>query len=346
MAARLSPRSVHLSRRTAAYRGLPETCPLPNLDSYRACRISIWGVDALDTAGKTAFVTGGASGLGLAMAKSFASAGMNVVLADVEQASLDSATAWFESANTDVLPVRLDVTERAGVSEAVDAAEARFGPIHVLCNNAGVAVGGATQDMQYNDWDWVLGVNLNGVVNTLQTVLPRMLAHGEPGHIVNTASMAGHFGIKGMSVYNASKFAVVGLSESLRADLEETAINVSVLCPGVVKTGIFDSGRNRPTTLMTSVDTAAQTLTSDASAQDRPELITEMLESGLEPETVGDMVLDAVRDNDFYIFSHPEYAPVLELRGAEQAQSFERWQRWRHEHGIADVVLGPTDTNQ
>lgn len=294
----------------------------------------------METAGKTAFVTGGASGLGLAMAKSFAAAGMNVVLADVEQASLDSATAWFETANTDVLPIRLDVTARSRVSDAVDEAQERFGPIHVLCNNAGVAVGGATQDMQFNDWDWVLGVNLNGVVNTLQTVLPRMLAHGEPAHIVNTASMAGHFGIAGMSVYNASKFAVVGLSESLRADLAETPVNVSVLCPGVVRTGIFESGRNRPTRLMTSVDTAAQTLTSDASDEERPERISDMLETGLEAETVGDMVLDAVRENEFYIFSHPEYAPVLQMRSAEQAQAFERWQRWRHDHGIKDIVLG------
>ncbi len=294
----------------------------------------------MDTAGKTAFVTGGASGLGLAMAKSFAAAGMNVVLADVEQASLDSATAWFESANTDVLPLRLDVTARNSVTDAVDAAEARFGPIHVLCNNAGVAVGGAAQDMQFNDWDWVLGVNLNGVVNTLQTVLPRMLAHTEPAHIVNTASMAGHFGIAGMSVYNASKFAVVGLSESLRADLAATNVNVSVLCPGVVRTGIFESGRNRPDGLTSSVDTAAQTLTSDATDEERPERVAAMLASALDAETVGDMVLDAVRENDFYIFSHPEYAPVLTMRSAEQAEAFERWQRWRHDHGIKDTILG------
>ena len=154
-----------------------------------------------DVTGKVAFITGGASGMGLAMARSFARAGMKVVIADIEQTALDAITAEFEASNAEFLPLRLDVTDRAAVEDAAAAAEARFEKVHVVCNNAGVVVGGPIDQMAYNDWDWVTGVNIDGVVNGIQTFTERMKAHGEGGHFVNTASMAGHISIPGLSIY-------------------------------------------------------------------------------------------------------------------------------------------------
>ena len=184
-------------------------------------------------AGKTAFITGGASGIGLAMARSFSAAGMKVVIADIEQAALDTAQNEFEASNAEFLTVQVDVTDRDGMAAAAAATESRFGNVHVVCNNAGVAVGGRIDEMTYDDWDWVLGVNLNGVVNGVRTFVDRVKAHGEGGHFVNTASMAGHISIPGLGVYTASKFAVVGLSETMRPDLLGHNIGVSVLCPGM-----------------------------------------------------------------------------------------------------------------
>ncbi|MDZ7825525.1 MAG: SDR family NAD(P)-dependent oxidoreductase [Gammaproteobacteria bacterium] len=158
--------------------------------------------------GRTAFITGGASGIGLAMAKGFAAAGMNVAIADVEAAALDAAVAELGGGNARVMGIRLDVRDR----EAMDAAAAQvteaFGPVHLLCNNAGVGAGGPLHETSHADWDWTLGVNVQGVVNGLQSFLPGMVAHGQGGHVLNTASMAGVIGVAGMGVYNASKFAV------------------------------------------------------------------------------------------------------------------------------------------
>lgn len=204
------------------------------------------GGEMQDVNGKVAFVTGGASGMGLAMVRSFAAAGMKVVVADVEPAALQQVEEEFANANREIMTLQVDVTDREAMTAAADAVESRFGAVHVVVNNAGVAVGGRLDKMQYKDWDWVLGVNIDGVVNGLQTFIERIKKHGEGGHIVNTASMAGHLSIPGLGVYNASKWAVVGISETLQADLEPHNIGVSVLCPGVVKTNIFNSGRNRP----------------------------------------------------------------------------------------------------
>ena len=196
--------------------------------------------------GKTAFITGGASGMGLAMARSFRAAGMKVVITDVEPAALDAVRAEFESSNAEFLTLPLDVADRAAFEEAAAAAEARFGKVHLVCNNAGVAVGGPIDRMTYNDWDWVTNVNYHGVVNGIRTFVDRIKAHGEGGHFVNTASMAGHISIPGLSVYTATKFAVVGISETMRTDLLPHDIGVSVLCPGLVNTNIFDSGATDP----------------------------------------------------------------------------------------------------
>lgn len=284
-----------------------------------------------DVTGKTAFITGGASGMGLAMARSFAAAGMKVAISDIEQAALDAVQAEFESSNAEFMTLPLDVTDRDAMEAAAAATEQRFGKVHVVCNNAGVAVGGAIDRMTYNDWDWVTSVNLNGVVNGIQAFTERIKAHGEGGHFVNTASMAGHISIPGLSVYTATKFAVVGISETMRADLLPHDIGVSVLCPGVVNTNIFDSGRNRPEDLPGS---DLGVLVNDAPAEEQAARLDELRANALDPGVVGEMVLHAIRENEFYIFTHPELEAMSTMRQNEMTEAFGRWRSYREERGI------------
>ena len=287
-----------------------------------------------DITGKVAFITGGASGMGLAMARSFAAAGMKVAIADVEQAALDRVKAEFDASNAEVITLRVDVTDRAAMEAAADATEAAFDKVHVLVNNAGVAVGGSLDQMSYEDWDWVMGVNLDGVVNGLQAFLQRIKAHGEGGHVVNTASLAGHFAIPGLGIYTATKYAVVGISETLRADLKQHNIGVSVLCPGVVNTNIFDSGRNRPSHLQGETDTAQMVLSEDVTEPEREQRMAEMMARALDPAVVGDMVLHSIQEDEFYIFSHPEVEPMVSGRAAEVTDAFARWRKYREDHGV------------
>ncbi len=256
-----------------------------------------------DLEGKVAFITGGATGLGLAMAKSFASAGMKIVLTDIEQDTLDEAVASFKDSNTPVHGIIVDVTDREGMARAADEAEEKFGPVHVVCNNAGVATGGSMDTVTYEDWDWVLGVNIGGVVNGIQTFVQRMIDHGEGGHFVNTASLAGFIASAG-AMYSTSKFAVVGMSEHLRNDLEPHGIGVSVLCPGFVKTRIHEADRNRPDEFATERELDDEELAVSGA----------MVNSGIEPEVVGECVLEGVRNNQLYLFTHPEMADVIKIR--------------------------------
>lgn len=258
-----------------------------------------------DLVGKTAFITGGASGLGLAMAQSFAGAGMNVVLADIEQDALDQAVAGFKGTNAHVSGILVDVTDRDAMARAADEAEARFGNVHVVCNNAGVGTGGSLDAVSYEDWDWVLGVNVGGVVNGIQTFTQRMKDHGEGGHFVNTASMAGFVGGAG-GIYTTSKFAVVGMSEVLRQDLDPHGIGVSVLCPGFVKTRINESDRNRPDAYANPQDHAADDAETD--------VIGALVEGGIDPAIVGECVLEGVKNNALYLFPHPEFKQVVAVR--------------------------------
>jgi len=184
---------------------------------------------------KVAFITGGASGIGLGIAKAFVDAGMKVVLADVRKAALSLALASFGEKAGNVETIEFDVTDRAEWLRAADETERLFGPVQVLCNNAGVNISGKMQDATYADWDFCLGVNLGGVINGVHTFVPRILAHGHGGHVVNVSSMGGLSASVGAGLYCTSKYAVVGLSESLRADLKEHGIGVSVCCPSAVK---------------------------------------------------------------------------------------------------------------
>ena len=188
--------------------------------------------------GKAAFITGAASGIGFAMASVFARAGMRVVLADVEQGRLDAAVGQLADAGHEVVGVQVDVTDRAGVAQARDAALDAFGAVHLLCNNAGVNAAGPLFDVTYKDWDWVMGVNLWGVVHGVHEFLPHLMTHGADAHIVNTASVGGLVGMRNLGIYNAAKFGVVGLTEALRADMEACGVGVSVLCPGIVSTSL------------------------------------------------------------------------------------------------------------
>ena len=278
-----------------------------------------------DVAGKVAFITGGASGIGLAMARSFSAAGMKVAIADIEEHALERAAASFAPNNTQVIALRVDVADRDAMARAADETERAFGKVHVVCNNAGVGLSGPLEEMSFADWDWVVGVNLHGVINGVQTFVQRIIAHGEGGHIVNTASLAGLMAGPGLGVYNTTKFAVVGLSETMRAELGAHEIGVSVLCPGFVNTNILASERNRPEVLRARSD-AVEPL--DLAAYER------FMAGMLDPAIVGDMTLHAIQQNEAYILTHPELATGVSARLADIQAATERWRQYRAERGI------------
>jgi NAD(P)-dependent dehydrogenase (short-subunit alcohol dehydrogenase family) len=250
--------------------------------------------------GRVAFVTGGASGIGLGMAKAFARAGMKVAIADLRQDHLDAAVDWFGEAGhgDSVMALKLDVTDRPGFAAAADAVEARFGTVQLLCNNAGMGLVGPIANIGYDDWDWGIGVMIGGVVNGIQTFLPRMRALGQGGHVVNTASMAALMPIPGCSIYITTKAAVVGMAESLRGELAPEGIGVSAFCPGPVQTNIRESGRNRPDRFRKDTGLAEF----EARLEQRPNSPNWMT-----IEECGERVLAGIRRNDLYILTHPEF---------------------------------------
>lgn len=254
-------------------------------------------------AGKTAFVTGGASGIGLGMAHAFAEAGMQVVIADLQREALDVAQASFADPAA-VLTLQLDVTDREAFARAAEAAEARFGPVHLLCNNAGVVVSGPLRQARWGDWDWVLGVNLGGVVNGVQTFVGRMIAHGQGGHIVNTASMSGLLPHPGSASYTTSKAAVIALSEVLASELADQGIGASAFCPGPVATNIAKAGASRPARF-------GDTGYADADRRRQAEPNRELF---CDPLQAGRIVLAGVRANRLYILTHSEFRDGLQAR--------------------------------
>jgi NAD(P)-dependent dehydrogenase (short-subunit alcohol dehydrogenase family) len=273
-------------------------------------------------AGKVAFVTGGAGGIGLAMVRSFLRAGMKVAAADVEDAALIRVREEF-AGNNCLLALKLDVTDRSEMARAADETEHTFGKVHVLCNNAGVLKLARSDALTYQDWDWVLGVNLGGVVNGLQVFLERIKKHGEGGHIVNTASLSGLIALQGIISYNASKYAVVGISETLRQELAPLGIGVSVLCPGMVTTNIGRSARNRPAALKADATAASAQPASVVARQ-----LDDVFIRPLDPAVVGEMTLAAIRNDDAYIFTHPELRGQVAARFATIAAGFDRWKEY------------------
>ena len=254
--------------------------------------------------GKTAFVTGGASGIGLGIAKSLLRAGMNVVIADIREDHLEAAKAELGDPGR-LLAIRLDVTDRADFARAADAAEARFGNIHLLCNNAGVAVVGPTALATFSDWDWVMGVNLGGIINGIVTILPRIRRHGEGGHIVNTASMSGLVTHPGATIYATSKGAAVHMIECMRPELEPEGIVCSAFCPGAVQSNIAAAGETRPASL---ADTGY------AETDRRRQQGGDYFHLYQTKEQAGERLLQGILNDELYILTHSEYREGLEDR--------------------------------
>ncbi|HXL14032.1 MAG TPA: SDR family NAD(P)-dependent oxidoreductase [Bradyrhizobium sp.] len=262
-----------------------------------------------ELAGKTAFVTGGASGIGLALGTAFAQAGMKVMLADIEAGALAEAVKSLHDFAPNVRGVACDVADPISVERTAKASYQAFGNVHVVCNNAGVAAAGGIDNISLDNWRWVLDVNLMGVLHGIRTFLPHIRADGDGGHIVNTASMAGMNSGLGFSPYVASKFAVVGISEGLATQLKPFGIGVTVLCPSFVRTRIGESGRNRPERYG-----ATQTPDPASPAGLLFAQLAERLQSGLDPSDVAARVLAAIREDELYVFTHPEMRGRVEDR--------------------------------
>jgi NAD(P)-dependent dehydrogenase (short-subunit alcohol dehydrogenase family) len=255
-----------------------------------------------DVKSRTAFITGGARGIGLGIARAFARAGVKLAIADIDPDSL--AVAKSELAKlTAVEAFKLDVRDREAYARVADETEARLGNVSILCNNAGVA---AATRLTYEFWDWMMGINLNGVFNGIQTFLPRMLERGGGGHIVNTASGAGLVAEGSGLMYTTSKFAVVGMSESLRRELEPKQIGVTVLCPGPVGTNIVGNSRITQPAARNAEEAKTWAAVTDQ--------VTAMLARGVAPDKVGEMVLTAVKENRLYIHTDRVMEKYIQAR--------------------------------
>jgi NAD(P)-dependent dehydrogenase (short-subunit alcohol dehydrogenase family) len=262
--------------------------------------------------GRVAVITGGASGIGRGLAERFAREGMKIVIGDIEQPALDQAVAELGQSGADCAGVRCDVSEYAEVERLAGAAYDKFGAVHILCNNAGVSSQAAPSWAQTEaDWRWVLGVNLWGVIHGIRAFVPRMLDQASEGHIVNTASLAGLLSFPYGAPYNVSKFGVVALTEALHFELAiaQSKLKTSVLCPASVSTRILDSARNRPPELSNPREPQIDEAWAEA--------FRARLAEGLTPETVAERVFEAVRDEQLYIWTHPEYKPAVRMRMEE-----------------------------
>ena len=261
-----------------------------------------------------AVITGAASGIGRGLAERFAAEGMKVVLADVEEASLVKLEADLKAKGATVLTVKADVSNAAEVENLAERTLDAFGAVHILCNNAGVVCSRPVWEHTLADWEWVLGVNLWGVIHGIRAFVPRMLAQGDACHIVNTASILGLVGGSGEGIYKVSKHGVVVLSETLADELAQKGANIQVhvLCPGWVRTGILDSVRNRPDTLRNPGETERPEAPSiGGSRNTRAEM-----EAGLSPADVAEHVYNAIQNGTFYIHTHPEHKAWIRERMA------------------------------
>jgi NAD(P)-dependent dehydrogenase (short-subunit alcohol dehydrogenase family) len=258
-------------------------------------------------------ITGGGNGIGAALARAFAARKARLVLADIDPAAMAAVAEPLVARGAQVLCVRTDVGDLPSVQALADAAEERFGAVHVVCNNAGIALFGEMASASHADWEYTMRVNFWGVVHGVETFVPRMLLRGGEGHVVNTASMAGLVGMQWLGIYCASKFAVVGLSESLRRELADRGIGVSVLCPMIVQTNINENSvKNRPAALRNPGSESLIVPAADA-----------MAGSTIAPEEVARRVLRGIERNDLYILTHPEQRTFLRRRAARQDAMFE-----------------------
>jgi len=273
-----------------------------------------------DLAGKTAFVTGAASGIGLGIATALAQAGVKVMLCDIEEAALAKAVEGLKSTNADVDGVRADVSLKAELEAAAKATTDRYGKLHILVNNAGVGGAGPYGYWTDADLEWTIGVNLMGVIWGVEIFGPLIEQHGEGGHIVSTASIAGLVSISAASPYNVAKYGVVALSEGLRAQLAPRGIGVSVLCPGFIRTQIMSSRRNEPARFEPLSDEAQALMRSSQMYQ----MVRDRVASGIDPLYVGELVREGVENDWPYIFTDTEFEPFVEARFAAIKQGFDR----------------------
>ena len=260
-----------------------------------------------DISGKTAIVTGAASGIGLGIATALAEAGANVVMADIQKDAVEQAAHGLSGTNKRVMPVRIDVTQEQSVIDALAEAERNFGKLHIACNNAGVPMHGTRLiDVPPGDWEFVIGVNIWGIIHGIRHLVPAILRHGEEGHIVNTASVAGFQNCRGANQgpYSMSKYAALSLSEALEHELEGTNVGVTVLCPGPINTNIARGARNRPDHMGGS----------QIRAHDETVLAERLATTGLDPTKVGERVVDAIRTKTFYAFVSAVPADVIKAR--------------------------------
>lgn len=272
-----------------------------------------------DLAGKTAFVTGAASGIGLGITAALSQAGVKVMLCDIEEAALTNAIADLKLTNVDVDAVRADVSLKAELQAAADATVARYGKIHILVNNAGVGGGGGYGQWTDASWSWTLGVNLMSVIWGIEIFGPLIEAHGEGGHVVSTASIAGL--IAGASpAYNVTKYGVVALSEGLRVSLAPRGIGVSVLCPGFIRTQIVSSRRNLPQRFAGAVEQAP----TEGPVAELVKAMSERVAKGIDPLYVGELVREGIEGDWPYIFTDNEFEPLIDARFATIKQGFDR----------------------
>ena len=270
-----------------------------------------------------AFITGGASGMGLGMAKAFAREGARVAIGDIRQDHLDQAIVAAREEGLELAPFLLDVTDREAFARVADEAEAAVGPISLVSLNAGIGVLGHIKDATYDDWDWILGVNLGGVINGVRTFVPRLREHGLGGHVMATASMGGIVVAESGGIYSAAKFGVVTMMQCLRDDLTRDGIGVSVLCPAAVNTNIHEHYGMRPAIFGDS---------SYSQTEEEVQGLKNMLQRGMTPDQVGEIVVQGIRDNRLYIMTHPAPAVVAQRRDAllaslpDEPKNEARWQ--------------------
>ena len=286
-----------------------------------------------DIKGKTAYVSGAASGIGFGVASALAQAGANVAMVDIRAEALEEARARVHNLGAHVETYVSDVSDAALLEETAAAIEAQFGAIHIVCNNAGVSMLGVRlEEIPRSDWDWVIDVNIKGVINGIRTFVPRMRRHGESGYIVNTASIAGlqvnpNFRT---GAYAMTKYAVVALSEALEQELAGSGIGVSVLCPAAVDTGIHLSARARPSRF------------GGPFTRDADHFMGDLIKQGLRPEQVGARVVQAIRDDEFYILTHSSPRAWVERRFARIMAAFDRAEAFERNLGIKPWQLDMT----
>ena len=273
----------------------------------------------MELQGKLAIVTGSASGIGLGIAKALAGAGMNLVLADLQPGPLEQARQAIEALGVKAVAVPTDVSNPAAVAAVGRAAEQAFGKLHVAVNNAGVAMHGTrVEDVTANEWNWVIGVNVLGVINGIRSFVPLIRQHGEGGHVVNTASISGFFIRAGRNqgAYSMTKYAVVALSEALEQEVADANIGVSVLCPGSVDTHIFESAATRPDRF------------GGPYARPQQEAMRGAMGRSLSPDIVGQRVLRAIQEREFYVLTHAQERAAVKARHERIEAAFDRAEAW------------------